>query len=77
MAESCYNCKFYLPATKQGTSGMCRRFPPQFKEFNFMFPTVYRDDWCGEYQFAVDEVVVKRNYNAPFADLVNRVAKAD
>lgn len=77
MAESCYNCKFYLPATKQGTSGLCRRFPPIFRDPTFVFPNVYRDDWCGEYICVIDSEVVQRNYQAPFSDLVDRVSKGE
>lgn len=72
MAERCYNCKFY-----EHKQGVCRRYPRVVIEGSWLYPRVHKDDWCGEYLFAVDDKVVQRNYNAPFTDLVDRVAKSD
>ena len=72
MAESCHSCKFY-----EDKQGVCRRYPRVVIEGSWLYPRVRKDDWCGEYVFAIDGTVAQRNYNAPFRDLVDRVAKAD
>lgn len=58
--DSCFTCRFFRPLQK--TSGQCRRHAPRpameaqagnrdgFLENAAVFPVVFPDDWCGEFE---------------------------
>jgi len=48
--EECQACRFY--SMSGASTGLCRRYPPSFRghdDFK-LYPMVYADSWCGEYQ---------------------------
>lgn len=59
--ESCEKCRFYTSGRHYRFSnfdGECHRYPPKLTEISnspFVFPQVYRMDWCGEYDERIDE----------------------
>ena len=65
MSESCETCRFFdAYQTSESDSGdpigNCRRYPPfvlwdrKCGEIT-LCPSIYRGDWCGEYQQRADE----------------------
>lgn len=60
--KSCQTCRFWVLVTGQddpATRGLCRRYPPvatgpEFHPFeeepDWDFPTVFAENWCGEWQ---------------------------
>lgn len=57
--DQCGNCHYCYCEEGAGTETLadCRRYPPTFWMFpvgdedaNSQFPTVYPEDWCGEYR---------------------------
>ena len=59
MSKRCDKCEHYF-SKGESYIGQCRLDPPvlvQFVEtnFEFLFPEVFRDDWCGKYTFRFDE----------------------
>lgn len=54
--ETCQTCRFMQQESP--TKKTCRRYPPQtlqvgaddHLDISSMFPVVYSDEWCGEYQ---------------------------
>lgn len=52
--KKCKTCNFYDPT--KGNPGICRRYPakPAYdnKTSIHVFPVMYSDDWCGEWEKA-------------------------
>jgi hypothetical protein len=51
--ERCETCRFYVTT---GAHAECRRRPPVATYAGRPFPTVWRNDWCGEYERGEREV---------------------
>ena len=60
MKPKCENCRFYKP---ENDSGECKRYSPRIVDGQIkskfsteatirlaVFPEVFHDDWCGEFQ---------------------------
>jgi hypothetical protein len=58
MTDECGSCRFWVRRTDKNApwlSGMgdCRRFPPtepQRTSYQYGWPLLKRESWCGEYQ---------------------------
>jgi hypothetical protein len=49
----CINCKFCEYTVKDDSTefqGCCHRFPPTVLGSAAEFPSIFQDDWCGEFQ---------------------------
>jgi hypothetical protein len=50
MPERCDACKFFNLYFEDDDDGECRRYAPGSKEGYARWPSVDRDNWCGEYK---------------------------
>lgn len=53
--QECQNCLYslfyFINETEElEDEGVCHRYPPNGTGKDAMFPTVYKDDWCGEWK---------------------------
>jgi len=49
--KECRKCKYFHKETKTGTTGACRRYPPQIvPDSGDFWPMTHETDWCGEYE---------------------------
>ncbi len=54
----CQSCRFYCVEQNREGAGLCRRRPPvvptrmgdRFSNDSAIFPVVFDDDWCGEFE---------------------------
>ena len=52
LVKECLKCKYFHKETKTGTTGACRRYPPQIMlEIGDCWPEVDEVGWCGEHEF--------------------------
>ena len=61
----CEDCRFWKRLESEPEKGLCRRFPPTWYtttkyldgetevDSDAYFPTIKKDDWCGEFKINV------------------------